>query len=222
MGFPLKEPWIEKTAAKFSCPPKNPNEAETAVNLTAALKYAFRQAKKLNEVTDISIVAEGYGPLSRFDKIRTLKESMGYHYPISLFLQADFEETQDNGDFSVYFFGTDAEMRQELKNFFTKKQRTKMANCQIRLQPMNGELILGRTSQVPSHQDWQTDGDYLVKYNYFMLDNIEYVETLNINNFNFTRILFQLEFAFELTDSSKYLMSEIFSIEAESRPDRNG
>lgn len=100
-----------------------------------------------------------------------------------------------------------------------KKQRTKIASCRLRLQSMNGEILLKNLEDSPRN-DWRTDNECLVKDNYFMRDNVEYVETLNISNFIASLMIFKLEFEFEMIDSRKYMMTSVFSVEMESRPDR--
>jgi hypothetical protein len=40
-----------------------------------------------------------------------------------------------------------------------------------------------------------------------MSDDVEFVETLSINNMNYPRMMFKLKFEFELIDSRKYLMT---------------
>lgn len=109
-----------------------------------------------------------------------------------------------------------------MKRYFKKKQRTKIASCQLRLEPINGDMMLKKHENSSSNNSWLNEGDCLVKNNYFMMDNVEYVETLSINNFNYIRMMFRLEFAFELTDSRKYLMTTVFSMEAEEKTGRDG
>lgn len=94
-----------------------------------AFKFAVVQSKKLVEITDITIFANGVGITQQLKELQKMMAEHRYYYPVTLFLRTTAKEVNQHPDFPTYIYSTEEELKKEMKSYFKKKQRTKIASC---------------------------------------------------------------------------------------------